>query len=237
MSGPIRNVWKWFMGCFLAGLCAVLPLAITIAIVAWVAGFVKKLVGPGTFLGDRLQNIGLQFLKEENETAAMAIGFVVVVVVLFLLGIVIKNRTKSIFRSLVDTFVSRIPIVKGVYNTASQFVALINQNGDNELAGMSVVFCTFGQENGTGLLVLMPTAEVFHINGTNYRVIYIPTSPLPMTGGLLFVPEDSVQSTDVSVDVLMSFYLSMGVSTPEQLGKAGGQLGKGGAPGPAPSIE
>jgi uncharacterized membrane protein len=38
-----------------------------------------------------------------------------------------------------------------------------------------------------------------------------------MTGGLLFVPVDSVRPVDMSVESLMSIYLSMGVTGPEFL--------------------
>ena len=34
-------------------------------------------------------------------------------------------------------------------------------------------------------------------------------------GGLLFVPADMVQPVDVSVEGLMSIYVSMGVTTPQ----------------------
>ena len=39
---------------FLAGLLAVLPVVITVAIVAWVAGFVRQILGPRTLIGEGL---------------------------------------------------------------------------------------------------------------------------------------------------------------------------------------
>jgi uncharacterized membrane protein len=48
-------------------------------------------------------------------------------------------------------------------------------------------------------------------------MVYIPTSPVPMTGGLLFVPVDSIRPVDMSVESLMSIYLSMGVTGSEFL--------------------
>jgi uncharacterized membrane protein len=38
-----------------------------------------------------------------------------------------------------------------------------------------------------------------------------------MTGGLLFVPVDSVKPVDMSIESLMSIYLSMGVTGPQFL--------------------
>ena len=41
-------------GCFLAGLLAVLPAVLTLGIVVWVAGFVHRLIGRGTVVGNAL---------------------------------------------------------------------------------------------------------------------------------------------------------------------------------------
>ncbi|MFI4876503.1 MAG: hypothetical protein ACIALR_14235, partial [Blastopirellula sp. JB062] len=84
-----------------------------------------------------------------------------------------------------------------------------------ELRGMQAVFVMFGKENGTGILALMPTADRYEINGVEYHGVYLPTSPLPMTGGIVFVPCDAVQPVEMSVDGLMSIYLSMGVTGPQ----------------------
>ena len=38
-----------------------------------------------------------------------------------------------------------------------------------------------------------------------------------MTGGLLFAPVESVQPVEISIESLMSVYLSMGVTAPQFL--------------------
>ncbi len=45
----------------------------------------------------------------------------------------------------------------------------------------------------------------------------MPSVPLPMSGGLLFVPTDSVRPADISVESLMSIYVSMGTNAPQFL--------------------
>ena len=48
-------------------------------------------------------------------------------------------------------------------------------------------------------------------------MVIIPTAPVPFGGGLLFMPVDSVKSSKMTVDALMSIYVSMGVTTPQFL--------------------
>jgi len=66
-------------------------------------------------------------------------------------------------------------------------------------------------------LAILPTPNRYPIEGRDYYIVYIPTSPVPMTGGLLFVPVESVRMVDMSVESLMSIYLSMGVTGPQFL--------------------
>jgi uncharacterized membrane protein len=77
------------------------------------------------------------------------------------------------------------------------------------------VFCTFGKEGGVGLLALLVSPQRFRINGRDYQVVIVPTAPVPVGGGLLFVPAEAVVPADMSVDGLMSIYVSMGVTAGE----------------------
>ena len=67
---------------------------------------------------------------------------------------------------------------------------MVRKSDDSELSGMSAVYCTFGQPEGTGLLALMTTPDVYRFAGRDCHIVYLPTSPVPMTGGILFVPVD-----------------------------------------------
>ena len=82
---------------------------------------------------------------------------------------------------------------------------------------MRPVFCYFGQDRGCGVLALLVSPEVFHIDGRDYLLVIVPSVPIPMSGGLLFVPTDSVRPTDITVESLMSIYVSMGVNAPQFL--------------------
>ncbi|MEQ8786321.1 MAG: DUF502 domain-containing protein [Pirellulaceae bacterium] len=219
MKTVVVGTWKNVLGTFLAGLFALLPLVITVAIVAWVVSFLNNLVGPKTLVGEGLIFVGLRFVA--NEYAATAIGWGVVLAGIFLTGVFVKTRAKALFDMLFNPLIRRIPIINSVYGTASQFVGMLNKQDKSELSGMSVVFARFGEQFGAGILALMPTPEVYEMDGRRCHLIYIPTSPVPMTGGLLYVPVESVARLDMPVESLMSIYLSMGVTSSQAVKPAG----------------
>jgi uncharacterized membrane protein len=220
MKRLFTGFWKRLLAYFLAGLFTILPLVITIAVIVWVAGFIKNLIGPDTVVGDGLASMGkwmgIRF-AEDNQTMAYVIGCVLVLASIFVLGVIVQMGFRKLLNNLVSPIIRSIPIAGSVYGAATQIVGLLEQKDESELKGMRVVYCVFGQENGTGLLALLPTPDRYPIAGRDYYIVYIPTSPVPMTGGLLFVPVESVHQVQMSVESLMSIYLSMGVTGPQFL--------------------
>ena len=45
---------------FMSGLLAILPLVLTVAIIGWVASFLRDYLGPNTMVGGILRSLGLQ---------------------------------------------------------------------------------------------------------------------------------------------------------------------------------
>ncbi len=216
MQKLMSTLWRRIMGCFLAGLLAVLPLVLTVAIVVWVTSFVKDFIGPETFLGRTLKSLGAKVGPEDqNQTVAYVIGCMLVLATVLVLGLIVELGAKRYLQRLVDALIKRIPLVGNIYGTSRQLVEMFDQKNDSDLKAMSVVFCFFGKEGGVGVLALMPSPERFHIDGRDYHVVVVPTAPVPFGGGLLFMPVESVKPAEMSVDGLMSIYVSMGVTTPQ----------------------
>jgi len=216
--------------CFVAGVLAILPLAITVAVVTWVAGFVSQFLGPNAIAGRALVRLGLHFAT--NNTAAYAVGAALVVGIIFLVGALVQAGAKNLVQRLFDALLHRIPIIGSVYGTSKQLVGMVDKKGDENLKGMRAVFCFFGGTNGAGVLALLVSPERFRIHGREYHIVIVPTAPVPVGGGLLFIPADMVQPTDVSVEGLMSMYVSMGVTAPQFLPQTehARERGTGGTP-------
>ncbi len=219
MNNTMNGILKRLAGCFLAGLLAVLPAVLTIGIVIWVAGFVHRLIGRGTIVGNGLQSLGFKFVT--NDTAAYVIGWAVVLVAIFGLGLFVQMGAKRFLQRLFDAVASRVPLVGSIYGTSKQLVAMFDRKNESEIKAMSVVWCFFGKEGGAGVLALMPTPERFRVNGREYNAVIIPTAPVPFGGALVFMPSESVQSAEMSVDGLMSIYVSMGITAPQFLSDPG----------------
>ncbi|HRX79172.1 MAG: DUF502 domain-containing protein [Planctomycetaceae bacterium] len=201
---------------FLAGVFAILPLVITVAVVIWVAGFVDTIVGKGSFLGGLISQLGGNVVEEKSKMAYF-IGWVFVLGIVFVLGLLVEMGAKRLLSQLVDALVQKIPLIGSIYGTSKQLVGMLDKKDEADLKRMSVVFCTFGTSGGCGLLALLVSPECYVINGREFQIVIVPTAPVPVGGGLFFVPADNVTPADMSVDGLMSIYVSMGITAPEFL--------------------
>lgn len=217
MSINIFSAWRRLVSIFLAGLIAVLPLVLTVAIVVWVTDFVVRYVGPGTLIGRGLELLGLRVAA--NQFFAYAVGWLLVLAAVFAIGVVVQTGAKRFLQRMTEVLLRRIPIIGSIYTTSRQVVDMFDHQSETEMKAMSVVFCTFGGPGGPGVLALMPSPERFTIDGAIYHVVIVPTSPVPLGGGLIFMPVDQVKPAQMSVDGLMSIYVSMGVSTPQYMTK------------------
>ena len=215
----MRRIMDWLVNrllrYFLAGVFSILPVVVTVAVVIWVAGFLEQFVGPSAPLGRFLRTLGFRF--SDDTTVAYIVGWALVLAIIFAVGVFVEAGARGFVQRTFDAVLSRVPLVGGIYGTSKQLVSMLDRKSDPQLTAMRPVFCYFGKDRGAGVLALLVSPEVFTIDGRQFQLIIVPSVPIPMSGGLLFVPVDSVRPTDISVESLMSIYVSMGVSAPQFL--------------------
>lgn len=210
MTLAIRWIWKTgILSTFVAGLFAVLPIVITIGIMAWVGGVLEAWLGPESVVGKALSQMGLRFVTD--PTIASILGWLAVVLAVWFLGVLLKWIGKKRFEMVFSAIMERIPLVNILYKPVAQVVDLLQRKPTDTVDGMSVVYCAFGREGSGGFLGLLVSDQVYRFNGNACQIVYLPTSPLPMSGATVFAAVDSVHRVDMQVDDLMKIAFSIGV--------------------------
>jgi uncharacterized membrane protein len=156
-----------------------------------------------------LSQLGLRFVTD--PIVASVLGWVAVLLAIWLLGALLKSVGKKRLEMTFNAAVERIPLVNVLYRPVAQVVDLLQRKPADNMQGMSVVYCAFGREAGGGFLGLLVSDRVYRFNGQACQVVYVPTSPLPMSGAVVFAAANSVQRVDMQVDDLMKICLSVGV--------------------------
>jgi uncharacterized membrane protein len=211
---------------FVTGLLAALPLAATVLVFWWAASILLQWLGPQSAIGRGLSRIGLGVTG--SEIAGYAIGVAIVAAAVFGLGLIVQTRLQRGLQRLVDAVLSRIPLVRNVYETAQKVVGLFAQRDSEGLKQMSAVWCHFGgppsdpaDPGRVAVLALLSTPQPVTIGGRPYVGVIVPTAPVPVGGGLLYLPQDWVTPAEIGIEALTSIYVSMGITSAQHLARAG----------------
>jgi len=178
--------------------------------------FLYDYLGPGSWFGDFMQVFGFGMVG--SELLAYLIGIAVVIVAIFALGLVVRFGLAKFASNLINTIVQRIPVVRNIYDVVKSLVGLFAQRDKEKLQSMSPVWLHFGGGGGAAVLGLLSTRDPVMVAGQPYLAVLVPTAPVPVGGGLLYVPQNWVTPADVGVEGLTSIYVSMGVTSSQHIG-------------------
>lgn len=188
---------------FLTGLVIVLPVALTIWMV-W--GFVG-------FVDDRV----LPLVPRSWQPDAGVRGYGVVVFLIF--TTLVGALTKGIFgRQLlryVESLVDRMPIVRTIYNGVKQIVETVLSQSSNSFEKACMVEYP---RRGIWAIAFVSTrsrGEILEKSGEDTMLsVFLPTTPNPTSGFLLFVPRRDVVLLDMDVEAAAKLVISAGLVMP-----------------------
>lgn len=204
----------------LTGTVAALPLAATAVLLVGSVQLLRDWVGPDSLVGQGLVRLGLGV--SGSERLGYGLGLLLVLGGLMLLGLLIEAGLQRGLRLALQRLIERIPLVGSVHALFRRFVGLLAQRDAGGLATMQAVWCHFGgaERPGAVALGLLSSAEPVEIQGRAHLAVLLPTAPVPIGGGLLYLPADWVRPAGIGLEALTSLYVSMGVTSAEHLPRA-----------------
>jgi len=143
------------------------------------------------------------------------LGVLLTLLVVLLTGMAGASFIGRWFVLLGERIVNRIPLVRSVYGAIKNVLETILQ--DNKDAFRRVVLIEYPRPD---LFVLafvtsVNEGEVQHRTGEQVIGVFVPTTPNPTSGFLLYVPEKDTIPLNMSVEDGMKCVISAGVITPE----------------------
>lgn len=220
MFGFLSRFWRTsVVGTFLAGLFFLLPVVLTIFIIIWLVQWIKDALGPSTFFGELILRSGKVLVGHESDYIAFALGLLVAVVGIWTLGLFVRSQARKGLENAFDAAMDRVPFFRSIYKPVARLVRFASgEQNQDELVGMSVVRCRLGSLGGVDTLALLTSPETYELDGEKRKLVYFPTSPIPMSGYLLFMPEENITLVPgMQVEHLMKIYISLGALAPENM--------------------
>src|SRR2546430_13331486 len=145
-------------------------------------------------------------------------GLLVLVAVIFLGGLLATNFIGRRIVAFWERVLQRVPLVRGIYTTIKSMMDVLSFQDQNKGAAhySRVVMIEFPRKGQYALALVtgVTAGEVQDISTDRVVNVYVPTSPNPTSGYLLFVPESELIPVNMSVDEATKMMFSGGMYTP-----------------------
>ena len=156
--------------------------------------------------------------REKLRSAAPVprwIGILLAAVIVLFLGYLASGFLGRGLIASFDKALTRIPLVRSVYPYTKKLVDFFLS--DNELEFDTVVAAPYPSEGVWAIgFVTGGGLKTIHAElGGNFLSVFIPTSPMPMTGFTVFIEAEKLIPLDISVDEALRVTVSAGVLVPE----------------------
>lgn len=184
---------------FITGLLIILPIAITI----WV--IYRIFTSLDSILGKTINNV--------FEINIPGLGLLATLAIIFLVGMVADNLIGRKITQLTEKLFKSLPIVKTIYTPLRDILKNFSGNKTNNFK--KVVFVNFPMEGSSSLGFI--TNESVTINGQEKVAIFIPTTPNPTNGFLVYLSPDKYIELDMPVDEALKTIISLGAISPEMI--------------------
>lgn len=199
---------------FLTGFVVCAPLVLTIYIVwsfvGWVDSWVKPYI-PGRYNPDNYLSIQLP-----------GFGLIVALVLITLIGFLTANFIGRAIVAFGERLLNRMPLVRGLYKALKQLF-------ETALSDKNEMFRTVGMveypRKGVWSIVFIAADKRSEINekldreGDPLMAVFMPCTPNPTTGFLMYVPRSEVVLLDMSIEDGAKLIVSAGLVVPEAKGR------------------
>ena len=205
---------------FLTGLIIVGPVGITLyalwwfinLIDAWVKPWVPQIYLPETYLPFTVPGVGLIFS----------------ILVLIVVGALTANLFGRTLVSYGELMLDRMPVVRSVYRALKQIFETVLSQSNNSFQDVGLIEYP---RIGLYAIVFISTQTKGEIDDKVFKgepllSIFLPTTPNPTSGFLLFVPEKDVIILDMSVEEAAKLVISAGLVVPKYQEKLQGLADK-----------
>jgi len=185
---------------FLTGLLVSLPIVLTLWILTSIFNALDSILGDTItmILGYRIPGLGLML----------------VVAFIFIVGTVASNVLGKRITKFVERKFQQIPIIKTIYSPLRDILKNITNRKSNDFK--KAVFVNFPLEGSLSIGFI--TKENVMVNQEMRTVIFVPTTPNPTSGFLIYLKKGDYQELDVPIDVALKTIISLGSVSPDMFG-------------------
>ncbi len=191
---------------FLSGLAILIPFIITIYLVmeigTWLNSFVD--LTPARFV-----KLPIYISPVLAETILFLVALCCFIIFITLLGLATKNLLGKFLLKIGEKTISKIPLANSIFSTTKQISKIVFAEGGQH---QQVVLVEYPRK---GSYCLGFATQPVDSKELDKIPVFVPTSPNPTSGFLVFFEKNEIKQLDISADDAFKLIVSGGLSLNE----------------------
>ncbi len=194
------GIRRHFKSTLFTGVLTLIPLGVTFFVLSFLFTTIDGWLAPivAEVLGGRY-HVGM--------------GLLATILLVYLVGLVVSNFLGQKLLGAGEKILTKIPLVREVYAPVKQVVqmALMSSNANKFTRVVAI------RTPGSPMRVIGFVTGEFHEEGNPAPVVsvFVPTSPNPTTGVLLFCDPEIIYETNMKIETAMKMLISGGIVAPD----------------------
>lgn len=203
---------------FLTGLVVIAPVWLTVwliwSVVGWIDGAVLPWV-PNSYQPDNLIQ-DLLGLDRDVQINVRGIGVVIFLVFTIIVGWMAKGLMGRSLIRFAESLVERTPVVRSIYSGIKQISETVFAQSERSFEKACLIEYPRKGIWAIGFISTTAKGEISQRSGNTgvMQSVFLPTTPNPTSGFLLFLPAEDVMELDMSVEDAAKLVISAGLVYP-----------------------
>ena len=226
-----KSFWDDFKRFFFRGLAAVLPTVLTVAIIIWVFSQIQTYFGEYINKGAAelaaLVYVWINGITNTDQVSELRgdilvwwskwlfwFGFFLAIIGLYVFGRFLTSFLGRLFWRVTEKTLTQLPVVKQIYPSVKQVTDFLLTERKMEYSKVVAVEYPRKGVWSIGLLTNPGMRTLEEATQGNLLTVFVPSSPMPVTGYTITVRRSEVIDLPISIDEALRFTISGGVIQP-----------------------
>lgn len=195
-----KRIWARLRRYFFTGIVVIAPVGVTLIVLGWI--FTRL----DAILGRIFTAIGLRI---------PGLGFIVLLLIVVAAGWATQQAVGRRLFNMGREWLMRFPVTRSIYSAAQQITEQIV--GDQAKFFKACVLVEYPRPGvwAVGFLTGEASKEINELTQDKVMAVFIPTTPNPTSGYLVFLPHSQIRPLEMTVEDGFKLVISGGAVTPD----------------------
>jgi uncharacterized membrane protein len=210
--GKDKSTWALLRRYFLTGIVVIAPIGVTMFVLWWIFARLDAILG---------RIFGALWIRIPG------LGLLVLLLIIIAAGWVAHQAVGRELILMGRDWLTKFPLTKTIYSAASQIVEQIV--GEERRFFKQTVLVEYPRPGcwAIGFLTSEAAAEINKLTAVDSVAVFLPTTPNPTSGYIVFLPRSEVKPLSMTVEEGFKLVVSGGAVTPE-IAREGGEDARAG---------